>query len=103
MSNTSIGRCGGDALKLIADYWVLRIVEELHQADEPLRFCVLQRVLDGISPVTLTARLRSLDERGLVARIEGSESKGSVSYELTERGQQMLPVIKAISDFAALN
>jgi len=98
-----MGRCGEGALKLIADYWVLRIVEELHQADAPLRFCALQRLLDGVSPVTLTARLRALDERGLVARTEGSEGKASVSYELTARGQQVLPVIQAISDFAATN
>ncbi|MCU1476065.1 MAG: Transcriptional regulator, HxlR family [Subtercola sp.] len=100
MSNSTMGRCGEDALKLVADYWVLRIVEELNRAGEPLRFCNLQRLLDGVSPVTLTARLRALDDRALVARTEGSAGKASVSYELTDRGRAVLPVIQAISDFA---
>lgn len=99
MSNTVEGRCE-DARKLIADYWVLRVVEELDQADGPLRFCNLQRALDGVSPVTLTARLRALDERGLIARREGVDTKTSVAYELTDRGRQVLPVIKAIGEFA---
>lgn len=103
MSNTMIGRCGEDALKLIADYWVLRVVEELDQADGPLRFCNLQRTLDGVSPVTLTARLRALDERGLIARIEGVDAKTSVAYELTDRGRRVLPVIHAIGEFARSN
>jgi len=103
MSNTAMGRCSENALKLVADYWVLRIVEELDRAGAPLRFCALQRLLDDISPVTLTARLRALDERGLVERTEGSEGRASVSYGLSERGRRVLPVIQAISDFAAVN
>ncbi len=100
---TTMGRCSEAALKLVADYWVLRIVEELHRADAPLRFCEMQRLLDDVSPVTLTARLRALGERELVSRIEGARSKASVSYELTDRGRRVLPVIQAISDFAALS
>ncbi|HEY0119007.1 MAG TPA: helix-turn-helix domain-containing protein [Cellulomonas sp.] len=101
MSTTGMGRCGETALRLVADFWVLRIVEELDRAEAPLRFCQLQRVLEGVSPVTLTARLRALDERGVVERTEGSEGKASVSYGLTDRGRQLLPVVQAISDFAA--
>ena len=52
--------------------------------------------------MTLTARLRSLDERGIVARTEGSEGKASVTYELTDRGRQVLPVIHAIKEFAGV-
>ncbi len=98
-----MGRCSEAGLKLIADYWVLRIVEELHRADAPLRFCELQRLLEDVSPVTLTARLRVLDERGFVSRTEGAQSKTSVSYGLTDGGRRMLPVIQAISDFAAVD
>ncbi len=103
MSTIGTGRCSETALRLVADFWVLRIVEELDRADAPLRFCQLQRALEGVSPVTLTARLRGLDERGLVSRTEGSDGRASVSYELTGRGQQLLPVVRAINDFAAVD
>jgi DNA-binding HxlR family transcriptional regulator len=63
----------------------------------------LQRLLDGVSPITLTARLRALDERELVARAEGTVGKASVFYSLTERGTAVLPDIQAISYFAAVN
>jgi len=100
MSNSAVTRCGDDALKLVADYWVLRIVEVLAAADAPLRFAALQRALGDVSPVTLTGRLRRLCERQLVTRAEGSEGRSSVSYQLSDRGRAIVPVIQAISDFA---
>jgi DNA-binding HxlR family transcriptional regulator len=93
------GRCSRDALKLIADYWVLRIVEELSLAEEGLRFSALQRALGGASPATLSNRLRRLEDQKLIAR-EGESGKLSVLYTLSERGQRVLPVIRAINDFA---
>ena len=102
MSNTEAPQCGEGALRLLADFWVLRIIEALNIADEPLRFCALQRQLESVSPVTLTARLRSLEDSKLIARTEGGAGKASVSYELSERGRHVLPVIQAIREFAAL-
>ena len=90
-------RCKPEALKLFADYWVLRIVEELNISPGS-RFSALERELD-ISPVTLSSRLRRLEERGLITRLE--ESRASVTYSLTERGETVLPVIRAISDVAS--
>ncbi|MEO5535750.1 MAG: helix-turn-helix domain-containing protein [Pseudolysinimonas sp.] len=101
MSGSTVPRCGDAALKLVADYWVLRIIEELYIADSPLRFAALQRALGDVSPVTLTARLRKLHDREIITRSEGVDGKASVSYELSERGRAILPVIQAISDFAA--
>jgi DNA-binding HxlR family transcriptional regulator len=92
-------RCSADALKLVADYWVLRIVEELSLAENDLRFSALQRALGGASPATLSNRLRRLEQQTLIER-EGSEGKLSVSYRLTAKGQRILPVIRAINEFA---
>ncbi len=93
-------RCSPSALKLLADYWVLRIIDEIHRADDTLRFSALQRALGGASPATLSNRLRCLEDEGLVRRDEGTEGKSSVSYSLSDRGRRVLPVIHAISDFA---
>ena len=92
-------RCSQDALKLVADYWVLRIVEELSLASDGLRFSELQRLLGGASPATLSNRLRKLEARALITR-DGTAGRLSVVYAVSERGLAVLPVIRAISDFA---
>lgn len=93
-------RCSPAALKLVADYWVLRIVEELNDAADGLRFSALERRLDGVSPATLSNRLRRLEGEKLVDRAEAEASKVSVTYYLSARGRQVLPVIRAINTFA---
>jgi DNA-binding HxlR family transcriptional regulator len=95
-------RCATDALRLVADYWILRIVEELSLNDGGLRFSELQRSLGGASPATLSNRLRRLTDEGLLAR-DGSPGTLSVRYTLSEKGRQVLPVIGAINDFAAVH
>jgi DNA-binding HxlR family transcriptional regulator len=100
MADDDRARCSPSALKLVADYWVLRIVEELSLSDSGLRFSALQRALGGASPATLSNRLRRLEEQGLIGR-EGSEGRLSVSYTLSDHGRRVLPVIRAINEFAA--
>jgi DNA-binding HxlR family transcriptional regulator len=92
-------RCSQRALKLVADYWVLRIVEELSLADDGLRFSALQRALGGASPATLSNRLRRLEDETLIER-NGLEGKLSVVYTLSRHGTYVLPVIRAINEFA---
>jgi len=92
-------RCNPAAMKLVADYWVLRIVEELSFEGDGLRFSVLQRALGGASPATLSNRLRRLEQQAFIER-EGSDGTLSVVYRLTEHGRRVLPVIRAINDFA---
>jgi DNA-binding HxlR family transcriptional regulator len=92
-------RCSQEALRLVADYWVLRIVEELSLAEDGLRFSELQRQLGGASPATLSNRLRRLEASGLITRA-GESGKLSVIYGLGERGRRILPVISAIDAFA---
>jgi DNA-binding HxlR family transcriptional regulator len=86
------------SLKLLGDYWTLRILNVLQ--DESMRFCDLQRALDNLNPVTLTARLKRLEEAGLVERTEGTEDGCSVVYGLLPQGHKALPVVKAINEFA---
>lgn len=93
-------RCDGASLKAFADYWVLRIIEELDLAESGLRFSALQRALGDASPATLSNRLQRLEERGVVSREEGTDGKSSVLYTLTERGTRALPILHAFSDFA---
>ena len=58
------------------------------------RFCELERSLAGISPRTLSLRLRALEEEGIVERRTYPEVPPRVEYELTEKGRALLPIIE---------
>ncbi|RIJ77593.1 transcriptional regulator [Nakamurella silvestris] len=98
------GSGGAAAFKLVADFWVLRIVEELGGTDSGVRFSSLQRALGEVSPATLSGRLRMMETEGLLERDTGAHhgrGSASVSYRLTDRGDQLVPIARAIRTFAA--
>ncbi|MEA2346647.1 MAG: hypothetical protein QOG62_434 [Thermoleophilaceae bacterium] len=77
--------------ELVCGKWTLLIIRDL--ADDCSRFCELERSLAGISPRTLSLRLRALEEAGIVARQTYPEVPPRVEYALTEKGQALLPLI----------
>jgi len=87
------------SLKLLGDFWTLRIIDAL-QAGE-MRYCELQRTVDNLNPVTLTDRLKKLEDAKLVNRSKDIDDKVAVIYSLTKLGQQTSPVIQAINAFTA--
>ena len=52
--------------ELVCGKWTLLLVRDL--AEGRSRFCELERSLSGISPRTLSLRLRGLEEEGIVER-----------------------------------
>ena len=58
------------------------------------RFCELERSLQGISPRTLSLRLRALEEEGIVKRQTYPEVPPRVEYALTEKGRALVPLIE---------
>jgi DNA-binding HxlR family transcriptional regulator len=58
------------------------------------RFCELERSLAGISPRTLSLRLRALEEEGIVERHTFPEVPPRVEYALTAKGKALLPIIQ---------
>ena len=58
------------------------------------RFCELERSLHGISPRTLSLRLRALEEEGIVERQTFPEVPPRVEYALTEKGRALVPLIE---------
>jgi DNA-binding HxlR family transcriptional regulator len=65
-----------------------------------MRFNELQRAINGLNPATLTSRLKKLEKDDLVMRKKETLDKISVVYRLTEKGMAIVPVIKAIGEFA---
>jgi DNA-binding HxlR family transcriptional regulator len=76
---------------IVCGKWTLLLVREL--ADGRSRFCELERSLAGISPRTLSLRLRALEEEEIVERHEFGEVPPRVEYALTEKGLALLPII----------
>lgn len=87
------------AMKIVGDFWTLRIVEALRTEEH--RFCGLERAIPDISPATLTTRLKRLEESGVIVRKVETLDKQSVCYILTERGKGILPVLDAIKEFTS--
>ncbi len=84
-------------MKLVGDYWTLRLVDVIR--DDEVRFCEIERRLPDINPATLTVRLKKLEEAEIVDRLIETKDRQSVSYVLTGRGKQLLPVLESIKNF----
>lgn len=83
---------------LLEGPWASLIVKELFEG--PHRFTELRKALPGISPHTLTSRLRQFETHGIVTRRAYAEVPPRVEYELTELGQRLRPVVAAMGEWA---
>ena len=85
------------AVTVLDGKWTLLILRELFLGTQ--RFGQLRATLAGISPKTLTERLRALEDHDVVTRTIYPEIPPRVEYALTERGKAALPVILALKDW----
>jgi len=85
------------AVAVLDGKWTVLVVRELLGGRR--RFGALQDALAGVSPKTLTDRLRSLEGAGLVTRTTYAEVPPRVEYELTELGRSLEPVLLALATF----
>ncbi len=82
---------------LIGDRWTPLIVRDLEPGCR--RFSELQRSLDGISPKTLSDRLRRLEEAEVISRTCFAEVPPRVEYRLTGKGHALLSVLESMRTF----
>jgi DNA-binding HxlR family transcriptional regulator len=78
--------------EIVCGKWTLLVIRDL--ADGRSRFCELERSLQGISPRTLSLRLRALEEEGVVERQTFPEVPPRVEYALTDKGRALVPLIE---------
>jgi DNA-binding HxlR family transcriptional regulator len=86
--------------EVVCGKWTLLIVRDLSEGSA--RFCELERSLEGISPRTLSLRLRALEEEGIVARHTFPEVPPRVEYALTEKGVALVPLIEDMRRYGKL-
>jgi DNA-binding HxlR family transcriptional regulator len=78
--------------EIVCGKWTLLVIRDL--AEGWSRFCELERSLHGISPRTLSLRLRALEEEGIVERQTYPEVPPRVEYALTDKGRALVPLIE---------
>ena len=83
--------------EIISGKWTLLVIRDL--AEENKRFCELERSLEGISPRTLSLRLRCLEEHGIVERHTYPEVPPRVEYALTDKGEALVPLIEDMRSY----
>ena len=81
-------------LELVGDRWSLLVIRDLLTG--PKRFTDLMERLAGITPKTLTQRLRELTDVGAVSA-DREPGRREVQYRLTDTGQELGPVVDALN------
>jgi DNA-binding HxlR family transcriptional regulator len=92
-SNCSVVACA----EILGAKWTAVLVHDLSEGAR--RFSELEHSCPGISPRTLSERLRALEQEGILVRHSYAESPPRVEYELTEKGECLLPIIEEMRRF----
>jgi len=88
-----------EIVQLLSKRWALLILSLLIR-DHKLRYTELANRLDGISPKTLTERLRELEREGIIKRELFSEIPPRVEYSLTKKGTELAASFVHVLDWA---
>jgi DNA-binding HxlR family transcriptional regulator len=92
-STCSVAACA----EILGAKWTAVLVHDLSEG--PRRFSELEHSCAGISPRTLSERLRALEQEGILIRRSYPESPPRVEYELTDKGADLLPIIAEMRRF----
>lgn len=85
-------------LDVIGERWTILILRDLIR-EGPRRFQDFERSLHGLTPAVLSARLRDLEESGVIEARLYNDRPPRHEYRLTEKGQQLGPVLLAMKNW----
>jgi DNA-binding HxlR family transcriptional regulator len=95
VDNSTCGVCA--TAEILCSKWTAIIVRDLASRDS--RFCELERSLGGISPRTLSLRLRELEANGIVERRTYAEVPPRVEYGLTDKGRGLVQIVEDMRSY----
>ena len=84
--------------EIVCGKWTLLLVRDLAEGNS--RFCELERSLTGISPRTLSLRLRALEEEGIVRRTTYAEVPPRVEYDISPLGRSLAPLFHSLAEWS---
>jgi len=85
-------------LEIVGDRCTILILRDLAKSG-PCKFQDFERSLKGISPTTLSTRLKRLEDAGIVERRFYEQHPPRAEYLLTDRGKDLRPVLKALFEW----
>ena len=83
------------ALGVIGEKWSLLVLRDLLRKG-PLRFQELEAGLEGVAPNTLSARLKTLESKGVIATRLYERHPPRFEYFLTDKGKALGPVLETL-------
>lgn len=92
-------QCVTKTIKIIGSKWTILILHELCAGTQ--RFGELQRSLVGISPKTLSQRLKELEKAGIVKKTVYPVVPLRVDYALTEKGKSLREIINKMVEWGS--
>ena len=87
------------SLEVIGGKWKPLIIYYLDKS--PKRFGQLDILIEGISRKVLTTQLTELVEDVLVVRTSYPETPPRVEYSLTEKGEELIPILGQIASWGS--
>ncbi|WCN03676.1 winged helix-turn-helix transcriptional regulator [Streptomyces sp. M92] len=90
-----------DLLQTLSARWTMHILLALHTCGNPRRFGEIQGYVPGISNRMLSSRLANLESSGLVSRHVAATRPVTITYRLTDLGQQVAAALNRLRDVAA--
>ncbi|MEH7116278.1 helix-turn-helix domain-containing protein [Neobacillus vireti] len=85
-------------LDVIGTKWTFLIIRDL-LIEGTMRFSDLLKSMNGISPKTLSLRLKELEDHGILIREVFPEVPPRVEYTLTEKGKQLESIFIELKRF----
>jgi DNA-binding HxlR family transcriptional regulator len=85
-------------LDIVGERWTILILRDL-AVDGPRKFQDFERSLTGISPNTLSARLKRLEDAEIVERRFYEQHPPRAEYVLTKKGEELRPVLRALLEW----
>lgn len=89
--------CIASAMEIIGSKWTALILRDLSSG--PKRFSELEKSVGTINPRTLSQRLDDLERHGIVTKNAYAEVPPRIEYTLTKKGEDLVPVLRAMSDW----
>ncbi|HSX31209.1 MAG TPA: helix-turn-helix domain-containing protein [Candidatus Saccharimonadales bacterium] len=87
--------CIASAMEIIGSKWTALILRDLSSG--PKRFGELEKSVGNINPRTLSQRLDDLEKHAIITKTSFAEVPPRVEYSLTHKGEDLVPVLKAMS------
>ncbi|MDT9754938.1 helix-turn-helix domain-containing protein [Heyndrickxia coagulans] len=98
MGNQSLCPRFEKAFQLLGKRWVGVIIRVL--SDGPMRFNEMAERIPHISQKVLSERLKELEDQGILVREVYPKSPVRIEYRLTEKGEDIKPVLDEVQSWA---